>query len=327
MAGIVITGVAGFIGSHLARRLLAEGNKVIGVDSLVCGFEENMADFRDDKKFTFLQQDIRDTWVSDLIPHEIDIDVIVHLAARGELYFCRDNPKEAIDVNVNGTLQMLHVAEKCQTKHFIFADTSAEYDNLTNHCYYPSYETMAPNMDSPRGTYSISKMCASQFVRQWSERLNRGATIFRPFNVYGPSLNIERDIPPVIGGFANKMLKGETPIVYGNGEKARDFIYVSDMVDIICKAIYLRYMEGKKDCKTYNAGTGIAYSVNQIYRFVSEEIFGENKDDWIPKEHQPDQPNEAWLTEANIKNAMNDLDWLPVVDIESGIHLTVESMR
>ena len=109
MAKHLITGVAGFVGSHLAKRLVKEGHEVYGVDSLVCGFSENIDELKFNRKFHFRESDIRDKNVCSFI--EENIDSVWHLAARGEVYWCRDNPEEALDVNVNGTLNILKQAK------------------------------------------------------------------------------------------------------------------------------------------------------------------------------------------------------------------------
>ena len=165
MAKHLITGVAGFVGSHLAKRLIKEGDEVFGVDSLVCGFNENIEDLVENPKFHFRAADIRNENVCDFI--NSTIDYVWHLAARGEVYWCRDNPEQALDVNVNGTLNILKQAKKLRVKHFFFADTSAEYDSFTDPDYFPTTEWMAPNTITPMGYYPITKMCASQFVRSF----------------------------------------------------------------------------------------------------------------------------------------------------------------
>ena len=135
MATHLITGCAGFVASHLARALLKTGAEVVGIDNLVEGYKENIADLRSNPNFNFIWQDIRDvtsTYGS--------IDYIWHLAAAGATYFCREFPKLAVMININGTLSMLDVAIKSECKHFFFADSSSLYDSLVGDEYYPSAE-------------------------------------------------------------------------------------------------------------------------------------------------------------------------------------------
>jgi nucleoside-diphosphate-sugar epimerase len=328
----IVTGCAGFIGSHLCRRLLKEGHTVYGIDDLSVGFMSNMEDFFNDDNFEFAKYDISLLRaVNDLLTSikvlSNSIDFVYHLAARGEVYYCREQPTEAVRVNINGTINMLALAEKLNCKRFIFADTSAEYDNVPNIKHlgisnYPSKEHISPNNYPPIGTYSISKMAASQFVRSWTQRTGIAHTIVRPFNVYGPSLNVDRDIPPVIGGFANKILKGEQPIIYGDGQKRRDFIYISDVMELFMKFITVEQNESD----TYNMGTGLNYSIYEIYEFVSAAVF-DKEDDWLEIDYKPEQPQEADITLADITKTDLVFEWRPKVEIEEGIKLTVESMR
>ena len=167
MSSHLITGCAGFVGSHLAKRLIKEGHEVFGVDNLVCGFRENIKDLYFNKSFEFMQIDIRH--MKNDAPHR-KFNYVWHLAARGEVYWCKDHPEEALDVNVNGTLNMLRVAKAAGCKHFFFADTSAEYDSFDGEEYYPTTEWMAPNTITPMGYYPITKMCASQFVRSFGKK-------------------------------------------------------------------------------------------------------------------------------------------------------------
>lgn len=324
---ILVTGAAGFLGSHLCRRLLYEGHRVIGVDSMVCGFTENMVDFLQHPNFTFIERDIRyfDSLEVSFKLGIKEIDVVYHLAARGELYFCRNYPDEAINNNVNGTIKILEISKKLNCKHFVFADTSAEYDNLPQtkllgYETYPTREWMSPNHYPPKGVYSISKMCAAQFVRA----SGIPSTIFRYFNAYGPSLNIKRDIPPCIGGFAAKLLSKESPTIYGNGSKRRDFIYVDDVINVHIEVLQKR--RGVKGSETYNVGTGINYSIYEIYELVSTEMFGDNKHMWILPTYAEDQENEAQITLAEISKTSDHFDWKPTTNINVGINKTINSI-
>ena len=342
---ILISGCAGFIGSHLARKLV-NNYKVIGVDNFCLGFEKNIRDILNHENFTFHYKDIRNISSLDIK----DVYLIYHLAAQTELYECQANPKEAIDINILGTVLMLDFAKKVNCEHFVFMDTSAEYDNLdpndsisysypslcvsgfisrdpiisTDKLWYPSREDIAPSFQTPMGFYSITKMAASQFVRAWSQENNKGSSIIRPFNVYGPSLNLNRDIPPVIGAFAKKLLKKENPIIYGDGSKRRDFIYVSDCIDFLEKIIEKRY--GNTRSETYNLGRGINYSVFDIYKLVSTEILGANKDLWIEPIYKDDEKHQSLMNLADMSKTCSYFNWNPVVDIKEGIHETVKSI-
>jgi len=323
MARHLITGVAGFVGSHLAKRLIKAGDEVFGIDNLVCGFSANIADLMEDPKFHFRNADIRDDLCCDNI-HD-NIDFVWHFAARGEVYWCRDNPEEALSVNVNGTLNILNKAKKLRAKHFFFADTSAEYDSFTDPDYFPTTEWMAPNTITPMGYYPITKMCASQFVRSFGKKNDFGTTLFRYTNIYGPSMNLNRDIPPVVGAFTNALFNGETPTIYGDGSKRRDFLHIDDLTEFHTTVLAVR---GRRDgSETYNAGFGKNYSILEVYHKVHKEC-AKIKSGKVPSliDYKDDQPDEAQVTLANIKKAEEDLGWVPKISFDEGVKKTVQSL-
>ena len=322
MAKHLITGVAGFVASHLAKRLIEDGHTVYGVDSLVCGFIGNIDPIVDNPNFIFRCVDICQENVCDNINEKIDY--VWHLAARGETYWCRDNVEEALNINVNGTLNILKQAKRLRAKHFFFADTSAEYDSFTDDDHYPTAEWMAPNTITPMGYYAITKMAASQFVRSFGKSNDIGTTLFRYTNIYGPSMNLERDIPPVVGSFASRLFNNETPIIYGNGSKRRDFLHIDDLTDFHMAALSVR---GNRDgTETYNAGYGKNYSILQVYHKVCDACKVVKSD--IPSlvEYRDDQPNEAQVTLANIDKAKEELGWEPKLSFEEGVAKTVKSL-
>jgi len=321
MAKHFITGVAGFVGSNLARTLLSRNEKVVGIDNFSCGFHKNIEDILENPSFTFYEKDIRDIeWNSEYG----DFDAVWHLAARGELYYCRDHIDEAIDVNVKGSLNMLKFAACADACHFYFSDTSAEYDNIVGEENYPTAETDAPNINTPLGYYAITKMAASQFIRSYGYTNGIGTTLFRYTNIYGPSMNLKRDIPPVVGSFTNKLFDGQSPIIYGNGTKRRDFLHIDDLNDFHMAAFENR--QHKIDSQTYNAGYGKNYEILEIRRLVYNACMKISPTVSGGIVYRPDQPNEAHITQADISKAYLDWGWEPKLSIEEGIDRTVESL-
>tara|TARA_R100000234_G_scaffold31820_1_gene18718 strand:+ start:263 stop:1258 length:996 start_codon:yes stop_codon:yes gene_type:complete len=321
MAKHFITGVAGFVGSNLARTLLSRNEKVVGIDNFSCGFHKNIEDILENPSFTFYEKDIRDIeWNSEYG----DFDAVWHLAARGELYYCRDHIDEAIDVNVKGSLNVLKFAACADACHFYFSDTSAEYDNIVGEENYPTAETDAPNINTPLGYYAITKMAASQFIRSYGYTNGIGTTLFRYTNIYGPSMNLKRDIPPVVGSFTNKLFDGQSPIIYGNGTKRRDFLHIDDLNDFHMAAFENR--QHKIDSQTYNAGYGKNYEILEIRRLVYNACMKISPTVSGGIVYRPDQPNEAHITQADISKAYLDWGWEPKLSIEEGIDRTVESL-
>ena len=309
----LVTGVAGFVGSNLARKLLDAGHHVTGLDNMSCGFMENIKDLiTHPSGFNFQVADIRD-WEGTGESY----DAVWHLAARGELYFCRDNIDEAIDINIKGTLRMLDLAKKSLAKHFYFSDTSAEYDSFIEQDYFPTTEWMAPNTITPMGYYAITKMAAAQFVRSFGKSNNIGTTLFRYTNIYGPSMNLERDIPPVVGSFASRLLKGKDCIIY-------DFLYIDDLSDLHLAA--LKNRQNKKDSHTFNGGSGENFSISQVWETVYESCqkYYPNASGKI--DFANDQPNEARQTLVNIDKAKELLGWEPKISFDDGVERTVKGL-
>jgi UDP-glucose 4-epimerase len=353
---IMITGVCGFIGSNLAKRLIKEGHTVVGIDNLSVGFEENISSLKDNPRFMFLNIDIRNINVIgrylDIIKiREFieeqggDIEIVYHLAARGETYWCQQNPTEAIDVNISGTVNMLEIAKEFGCKHFVFADTSAEYDNIEykperaisnypesrtvsiEQSTYPSRVYQAPNDKTPRGLYSITKMAASQFVRAWSDENAIGSTLFRPFNVYGQSMNLDRDIPPVIGAFIKAFIDKKQPVIFGDGSKRRDFIYIEDVVELLTRVLQFRIH--MIDTQTFNMGTGINHSILEIYNYIKSDLsrrYNEMPIEFMSPKHLQNKEYEAQITLADMTETNNYFNWNPSTKIEEGISKTLDSI-
>jgi UDP-glucose 4-epimerase len=246
---IVVTGVAGFVGSNLAKHLLRNGYAVVGLDDLSAGTLENV-----DERVEFHESDIRSQEIYALFD---GVDAVFHLAAKTSLVDCLNKPLEAASMNVTGTLNVLEAARKAKVGKFVYADTSAEYEGIHE---FPTPEDRI----QPIGVYAASKHGGATFCESYRRLYGMNVAMVRYFNVYGPAQDWRRVVPPVMSSFIIRMLQGERPLIYGDGEKRRDFIYVDDVNDL--HVVILE--DDRADGRVFNIGAGANYSVNEIYELV-----------------------------------------------------------
>jgi len=299
---ILVTGVAGFVASNLARHLVDKGYVVVGVDNLSAGTLENV-----DPRVEFHKKDIRDSDLHELLS---GADAIFHLAAKSSLTDCLAKPIEAASVNVVGTLNLLEAARQAKVNKFIYADTSAEYEGISE---FPTSEDKI----KPIGVYAASKHGGATFCESYRELYGVNVTIMRYFNVYGPAQDWRRVIPPVMSSFIIRMLRGERPTIYGTGEKRRDFIYVDDVNELHMAVLESPSSNGR----VYNAGTGINHSVNEIYHLVEELL-----ETGLRPIYERDLPGEAEITLADI-SAARELGWAPKVKMLEGLQRTIQYIQ
>ena len=295
---VLVTGAAGFVGSNLTKHLLDRGYSVIGIDDLSAGTQENVAD-----RVEFHRKDIRDPVIYPLFE---GVDAVFHLAAKSCLTDCLDHPVEAASVNVLGTVNVLEAARKGGVHKFIYADTSAEYEGIDS---FPTKEDKI----RPIGVYAASKHGGAALCESYRALYGMNVTLLRYFNVYGPAQDWRRVVPPVMSAFIIRMLQGERPIIYGTGEKRRDFIYVYDVNDL-----HLLVLEDpRSNGKIFNAGTGTNYSINEVYALIE----GILKTGLRPT-YEPDLPGEAQITLADTSEA-KALGWKPRISIREGLERSI----
>jgi UDP-glucose 4-epimerase len=299
---VVVTGVAGFVGSNLSKHLLNRGYSVVGIDDLSAGTQDNV-----DNRVEFHQIDIRGL---EIYPLMAGAHAVFHLAGKTSLVDCIKKPLEAASLNVSGTLNVLEAARQGKVSKFIYADTSAEYEGIHE------FPTPEKNVH-PIGVYAASKHGGATFCESYRDLYEMNVTIVRYFNVYGPAQDWRRVIPPVMASFILRMLHGERPVIYGTGEKRRDFIYVDDVNDL-----HLLILEDcRADGRTFNIGYGVNFSVNEIYQLV-EGVLKTN----LQPIYKEDLPGEAEITLADI-TAAKSLGWTPKVDIREGLRRTIQYLR
>lgn len=294
---ILITGVAGFIGSNLAEKLLNVQNsrfEVIGIDNLAYGLKEQIP-----KGVEFHQLDIRSSRIYPLFKA---VDYIFHLAAKNCISDCQNDPVETADINITGTINVFEAARRTGVKKVVYAESSAMYEGSS---VFPTPESEI----KPESFYAVSKLATMHFAKTYQRFYGLRSTALRYFCVYGPRQDYRRTIPPVMSAFIIKLLKGEHPVIYGTGEKKRDFVHVDDVNDfhIICMN------DRRTDGRAYNIGSGKNYSMLDVYKMVSEIL-----DIHISPVFEPDLPGEAQETFADINQA-KETGWRPKVDIIDGL--------
>ena len=296
---IGITGVAGFIGSNLADRLLAEGYDVVGFDNLAYGVREQVPD-----GVRFHEVDIRGREIYERFR---GLDVLFHLAAKNCIADCQEDPLETSDINVTGTVNVFEAARRADVGKVVYAESSALYEG--------SQTLPTPESDvHPQSFYAVSKFAGMAFADAYRRFYGLRTTALRYFGVYGPRQDYRRTIPPVMSAFIIKLLRGERPVIYGTGEKRRDFIYVDDVNDFHLRCIDDERTEGE----AYNLGTGVNYSVREIYDEIATQL-GTS----IEPEFRPDLPGEAQANLADI-SAARALGWEPRIDLREGLARSIE---
>ncbi len=296
---ILITGVAGFIGSNFAVRLLQEKRfRVIGIDNLAYGLKSQIPE-----GVEFHKLDIRSP---DIYPLFEGVDAVYHLAAKNCISDCEKNPLETADINITGTINVFEASKRGCVRKVIYAESSALYEGLDR---FPSKEEEI----CPQSFYALSKAAS----RMFAERYGLPTTALRYFCVYGPRQDYRRSIPPVFSAFIIKLLKKEQPVIYGTGEKRRDFIYVDDVNDF-----HLQCLEDDRtNGKVYNLGSGMNYSINEIYQTISLLLKSS-----IKPVYQKDLAGEAQITLADISEATR-LGWTPKTDLKKGLLASIQFIQ
>jgi UDP-glucose 4-epimerase len=289
----LITGAAGFIGSHLAELLISKGHTVVGVDNFLSGRADNLAKVQESRRFKLLEVDITKLNVSQ-IPHETEY--IIHLAGKGEIVPSIEAPEDYITNNVLGTVNVLNVAKTLNVKKFIYAASSSCYGIAET----PTSEKEPINAEHP---YALSKFLGEMCVLHWHKVYGLPANSIRIFNAYGPRCGITKNYGAAIGVFMAQKLAGLPLTIVGDGNQERDFIYVTD----VAEAFYLAAIS-KFTGQIWNLGSGKPIKVNYLASLINDKVT------YIP--HRPGEPN---TTHADISKIRKDLDFEPRVQIEEGI--------
>ena len=309
MARVLITGGAGFVGSHLSGSLLKIGHEVVVVDNFATGSLENLKESQKEKNFKFIEADII-KGVPDMEP----CDYIFHLASPASPADFSKIPEEIALTNSVGAINVLELARETGAK-VLMASTSEVYGDPLEH---PQKETYWGNVNSfgPRACYDESKRFAETMSYIYLTKHDLDISLVRIFNTYGPRMR--PDDGRAISNFVNQAIKEEPITIYGDGKQTRSFCYVSDMVQGIGRAMFSERTKGE----VFNLGNPDEYSmlelvekIKEITNSNSEVVFKESpKDD--PKRRRPD-----------ITKAKNVLEWKPEVGLEEGLRKTASFYR
>ena len=299
---ILITGVAGFIGSNLADMLLKNDFNVIGIDNLSYGVLEQVP-----KGVEFYKEDIRNNNIYKLFT---DIDCVFHLAAKNSLIDCEKNPFETKDINVNGTKNIFEAVVRKNIRKIIYAESSAVYEGAQK---FPSIESDV----SPQSVYAKSKMATNFIAKDFLKSHELISTGLRYFNVYGPKQDYRRTIPPVFSAFIINLLQKKSPTIYGDGSKKRDFVYVDD----VNKFHLMCINNDKTDNKVFNIGSGKNYSIKDVYDEISL-ILGSD----ISPLFEANFDFEAQENLANINEAKK-IGWNPQTNLSEGLKKSIDYIK
>ena len=303
---VLVTGGAGFIGSNLADELIRQGAKVSIIDDLSTGSRENLDEISGD--FQFYHGDIND---AALLRKAIsEAEVVFHQAALPSVPRSVENPSETHRVCVDGTFNVLLAAKENGVKRFVYAASSSAYGDQPT---LPKVETMSPDPLSP---YAVAKLTGELYCRSFNNVYGLETMALRYFNVFGPRQNPSSMYSGVISRFIDALMKGTTPVIFGDGEQSRDFTYVANVVDANIRASQASEGLGR----TVNVANGDRVSLNQLLD-VLKRITG-NPD--VTAEYKPARTGDVKHSQADNRRALEWLGYQELVGLEEGLRRTID---
>jgi len=306
----LVTGGAGFIGSNLVDRLLAEGNKVIVVDDLSLGTEENLKQHESSPNLQVVKKSICDD-LSDIF-RDGKFNVVFHLAAYPMVQYSIENPKKTHEINVNGTLNLLNKCKDHDVKRFVFSSSCAVYGSKEK---MPMVETDPTEPISP---YALHKLIGEKYCKLFNFLYGLETVCLRYFNVFGPRQNPSGNYASVIPKFLMKVLKSERPIIFGDGKQTRDLISVFDVVNANIAASKTK----NERCfgEPFNIGSGVNLSVNEI----AERIISLAGESIVPVHGEPVMEPKDSL--GDVGKARDFLGWAPKESFDGVLKQTLKSL-
>ena len=302
---ILVTGGAGFIGSHLCERLLREKKKVVCLDNFSNFYppqikEDNIKNFKNNADFSLIRGDILDTELLEKIFSKRSISKIIHLAAIAGVRQSLANPSSYIDIDIKGTVNLLEAAKKYKIAHFIFGSSSSVYGTGSRIPFREDEKNTIPV--SP---YAASKLSAEIFCQTYTKLYKIPTTILRFFTVYGPRQRPEM----AIHKFTRLIRQGKSLTQFGSGESVRDYTFIDDVIEGVVKS-----MQKKFSFEVFNLGNSKTVRLSKMIKTIGERLGIEPK---ISK--TPDRLGDVPITCADISKAKKMLGWKPEVSFEQGV--------
>jgi UDP-glucose 4-epimerase len=304
----MVTGGAGFIGSHIVEELVRRGESVRILDNLSTGREANLAAVKG--KIDFRHADIRD--LASIRPLFAGVDYVIHLAALASVARSMEDPIETTLVNLNGTLHVFLAARAANVKRVVMAATAAAYGDDPA---LPRVETQTPQPLSP---YALTKLAGEYYGQIFYRSFGQEIVALRFFNIFGPRQDPQSPYTGVLSKFIVAYLRGTTPTIFGDGEQSRDFTYVANVVDATLRACLAPAAPGK----VINVGTGRSSTLNQTITLLNT-IFGLQ----VKPQYGPPRMGDVRHSTADISLARATLGYEPLVSFEEGLRRTVDSLR
>ncbi len=301
----IVTGGAGFIGSNLVRRLLAEGHQVEVIDNLVTGNRANLEDLGHHVELH--QVNICD--FEAILPIVAGADRVFHLAALPSVPKSIANPVPSHEFNINGTFSVYRAAAEGRVKRLVYAASSSAYGDTE---ILPKVETMAPRPKSP---YAVQKLLGEYYASVFHECFGLETVSLRFFNVFGPRQDPNSVYSGVLSLFMKCLIERKAPVIYGDGEQSRDFTFVEDVASLLIKAAETPGVAGR----VFNAGNGNRYTLNETWGLL-QKIEGVS----IPAGYGPPRNGDVRHSQADTTAAVRDLGHAPQYSFEEGLRATLD---
>ena len=308
MAKALVTGGAGFIGSHIVRALLRRGDETRVVDDLSTGRRENIEGVAE--RIEFIEGDIADPATASRAVE--GVEVVFHEAALPSVPRSIDEPEATNRACVDGTVALLDAARKAGVRRVVYAASSSAYGDQPG---FPRREDMAPQPLSP---YAAAKLAGEYYCQVFSMCYDLETVCLRYFNVFGPRQNPKSQYAAAIPIFVSKMLAGEQPTIFGDGAQSRDWTYVANVVHANLLAADAPGASGK----VFNVGCGKTLSVNAVVKKIKDMLRVE-----IEPKYEPSRPGDVKKSHGDISQARDILGYGPIVTFGEGLARTVQWMR